>query len=200
MEAGPSEKKRKTAGPSYDAPWWRFYEQIKDASGVMLSGRCKVKNCKVFYRYSKTNGLSAFKKHADKYVTKNEEPHDQPDPHLVQSVINTDGSRTQQRYDEKGMLSEFTRYITQKEQPISMGNCLSFAQLVIRGCGQPLYKRFHHRKMVTEIKRQYNEHKNDLLATFGYVNYEVSITSDIWTTDKHGLCYSCVTAHYIDEN
>jgi hypothetical protein len=45
------------------------------------------------------------------------------------------------------------RYITQKEQPISMGNCLSFARLVIRGCGQPLYKRFHHRKMVAEIKR-----------------------------------------------
>jgi hypothetical protein len=26
MEARPSEKKMKTAGPSYDAPWWRFYE------------------------------------------------------------------------------------------------------------------------------------------------------------------------------
>jgi hypothetical protein len=49
-----------------------------------------------------------------------------------------------------------------------MGNCLSFARLVIRGYGQPLYKRFHHRKMVAEIKRQYNERKNNLLATFGY--------------------------------
>jgi hypothetical protein len=39
-------------------------------------------------------------------------------------------------------------------------------RLVIRGCGQPLYKRFHHRKIVAEIKRQYNERKNDLLATF----------------------------------
>jgi hypothetical protein len=131
MEARPSEKKRKTTGPSYDAPWWRFYEQTKDASDVMLSGRCKVKNCKVFYRYSKANDLSAFKKHADKHVAKNEEPQDQPDPHLVQSAINTDGSRTHQRYDEKRMLSEFARYIAQKEQPISMGNCLSFARLVI---------------------------------------------------------------------
>jgi hypothetical protein len=77
------------------------------------------------------------------------------------------------------MLSEFARYITQMEQPISMSNCLSFARLVIWGCGQPLYKRFHHRKMVSEIKRQYNERKNNLLATFGYVNYKVSITSDI---------------------
>jgi hypothetical protein len=98
------------------------------------------------------------------------------------------------------MLSEFAQYIAQKEQPISMGNCFSFARLVIRGCGQPLYKRFHHRKMVAEIKRQYNERKNDLLATFGYANYKVSITSDIWTAGKHGLGYSCVTAHYIDEN
>jgi hypothetical protein len=84
-------------------------------SGVMLSGRYKIKNCKDFYRYSKVNGLSAFKKHVDKYVTKNEESQDQPDPHLVQSVINTDGSRTHQRYDEKRMLSEFARYIAQKE-------------------------------------------------------------------------------------
>jgi hypothetical protein len=54
--------------------------------------------------------------------------------------------------------------------------------------------------MVAEIKRQYNEHKNDLLATFGYANYKVSITSDIWTAGKHSLGYSCITAHYIDEN
>jgi hypothetical protein len=78
-----------------------FYEQIKDASGVMLSGRCKIKNYKVFYRYSKINGLSVFKKHDDKYVEKKEETQDQPDTRLVQSVINTDGSRTHQSYDEK---------------------------------------------------------------------------------------------------
>jgi hypothetical protein len=54
--------------------------------------------------------------------------------------------------------------------------------------------------MVAKIKRQYNERKNDLLATFGYVNYKVSITSDIWTAGKYGLGYSCVTTHYIDEN
>jgi hypothetical protein len=81
-----------------------------------------------------------------------------------------------------------------------MGNCLSFVRLIIQGCGQPLYKRFHHRKIVAGIKRQYNKRKNDLLATFGYANYKVSITSDIWMADKHCLGYSCVTAHYIDEN
>jgi hypothetical protein len=146
MKAIPSEKKRKIVDPSYDAPWWYFYEQTKDASGVMLNGRCKIKNYKVFYIFSKSNGLSAFKKYVDKHVAKNEEPQDQPDPRVVQSVINTDDSRTYQRYDEKRMLSEFARYIVQKEQLISMDNCLSFARLVIRGCGQPLYKRFHHRK------------------------------------------------------
>jgi hypothetical protein len=101
---------------------------------------------------------------------------------------------------KKKILSEFAWYIAQKEQPISMGNCLSFARLVIRGCGQPLYKRFHHRKMVAGIKRQYNECKNNLLTTFRYVNYKVSITSDIWTAGQYGLGYSCVAAHYIDEN
>jgi hypothetical protein len=50
------------------------------------------------------------------------------------------------------MLSEFARYIAHKEQPISMGNYLSFARLVICGCAQPLYKRVHHKKMVNEIK------------------------------------------------
>jgi hypothetical protein len=109
-------------------------------------------------------------------VAKNEEPQDQPDSHLVQSVINTDDIRTHQRYDEKRMLSEFAQYIAPKEQLISMSNCLSFisfAWLVIRGYGQPLYKSFHHRKLVAKIKRQYNERKNDLLATFGYANYNV---------------------------
>jgi hypothetical protein len=99
MEAGPLEKKRKTACHSYDVPWWHFYEQTKDVSGVILSRICKVKNYKAFYRYSKANSLIAFKKHADKHVAKNEKPQDQPDPRIVQSVINTDGSRTHQRYD-----------------------------------------------------------------------------------------------------
>jgi hypothetical protein len=48
MEARPSEKKRKTAGSSYDAPWWNFYEQTKNVSGVVLNGRCKVKNYNIF--------------------------------------------------------------------------------------------------------------------------------------------------------
>jgi hypothetical protein len=61
MKAGPSENKRKTADPSYDAHWWHFYEQTKDVSNVILSGRCKIKNYKDFYIYSKLNGLSAFK-------------------------------------------------------------------------------------------------------------------------------------------
>jgi hypothetical protein len=73
------------------------------------------KKLQIFYRYSKVNGLSTFKKYVDKYVVKNEEPQDQPDPRLVQSIINTDGSRTHQRYDEKRMLSEFVWYIAQKE-------------------------------------------------------------------------------------
>jgi hypothetical protein len=75
---------------------------------------------KAFYKYTKANSFNAFKKYAIKHVVKNEEPQDQPDHRVVQSVINTDGSRTHQRYDKKRMLSEFARYIAQKEQPISM--------------------------------------------------------------------------------
>ena len=97
------------------------------------------------------------------------------------------------------MLTELIRYIAHKEQPIAMGNCLSFARLVIRGCGQPMYKRFHHRKMVKEIKNQFTDQKNELLAKFAIANYKISITSDIWTAGKHGLGYSCITGHYIDE-
>jgi hypothetical protein len=54
--------------------------------------------------------------------------------------------------------------------------------------------------MIAEIKKQYNERKNDLLAKFGYADYNVSITSDIWTADKHDLGYFCVIDYYIDEN
>jgi hypothetical protein len=81
-----------------------------------------------------------------------------------------------------------------------MDNYLSFARLVIRGCAQSLYKKFHHRKIINEIKKQYYERKNELLAIFGYANYKVSITSDIWTAGKHNLGYFCITAHYIDGN
>jgi hypothetical protein len=72
-----------------------------------LAKGARLKIIKFFYKYSKSNSLSAFKKYVDKYLAKNEEPQDQPDPHLVQSVINTDDSRPNQRYDEKRMLTEF---------------------------------------------------------------------------------------------
>ena len=119
---------------------------------------------------------------------------------MVQSCLNSDGTRTLVKYDEKKMLNEFARYIAKKEQPISMAYCTDFARLVIRGCGQPLYKRFHHNKMVSELKKQYVERKSELLAIFAVATNKISMTSDIWTAGKHGLSYSCVTAHYIDHD
>jgi hypothetical protein len=71
---------------------------------------------------------------------------------MIQNYLNSDGTTILIKYDEKRMLSEFARYIAKKEQPISMTYCIDFARLVIRGCGQPLYKRFHHIKMVSELK------------------------------------------------
>jgi hypothetical protein len=38
-----------------------------------------------------------------------------------------DGTRTHPKFDEARILSEMARYITHKEQPISMGGCMSFA-------------------------------------------------------------------------
>ena len=171
----------------------------KDADGVLVFSRCKVRTCKKTFIYVKSNGMSAFKKHTEGHMKSGEELQENPTPGLVQTLMNPDGTRTHQKYDEKRMLKEFARYIAHKEQPISMGNCLGSVRLIIQGCGEPLYKRFHHRKMVKELKRQYFEYKNDLLAIFAVANYKISITSDIWTAGKHGLGYSCITAHYIDE-
>jgi hypothetical protein len=45
---------------------------------------------------------------------------------MVQSCLNSDGTRTLAKYDEKRMLSEFAQYIAKKEQPISMTYCIDF--------------------------------------------------------------------------
>jgi inhibitor of KinA sporulation pathway (predicted exonuclease) len=71
---------------------------------------------------------------------------------MVQSYLNSDDTRTFVKYDEKRMLNEFARYIAKKEQPMSMTYCTDFARLVIRDCDQPLYKRLHHNKMISELK------------------------------------------------
>jgi hypothetical protein len=103
MEAEPAIKRKRPLVPTYDAPWWHFFETTKDASGVLISVKCNVKNYKVNYSYIKSNGLSSFKKHADKYLLKNEESQEHVDNHFIQSVINPDGSRTHQIYDEKNI-------------------------------------------------------------------------------------------------
>ena len=97
--------------------------------------------------------MSSFKRHAEKHERKNEEPEEDVGTRQVQTLINADGTRTNPKFDEKRMLSELARYITHKEQPISMGGCLSFSRLCIRGLGQPMYKKIHHRKLVGEIKK-----------------------------------------------
>jgi hypothetical protein len=72
---------------------------------------------------------------------------------MVENCLNSDGTRTLIKYDEKRMLNEFARYIAKKEQPISMIYCTDFTRLVIRGCGQPLYKRFHNNKIISGLKK-----------------------------------------------
>jgi hypothetical protein len=121
--------------------------------GILLSARCKVSNCKTFYNYIIKNSLSQFKKYVDKHIAKDEEPQERPDSRMVQSYLNSDVTRTHIKYDEKSILSEFTQYIYKKEQPISMGYCTNFVRLMIRGCGQPLYKMFHHNIKVYELKK-----------------------------------------------
>ena len=192
-------KRKKPTAPIYDASWWRFYEQTKDGTGKLISARCKVKDCKANYVYVQANGLSTFKKHADKHMAQNVEPQERADNQLVQTLMNSDGTRTHRRYDEKIMLREVVRYIVHKEQPISTGNCLSFARMIKMDC-ELMYKRFHHKKIIKEIARQYTERKNQLIAQFALATYKVSITSDIWTAGKHGLGYSCITGHYIDQS
>ena len=195
-------KKRKGANPTYKADWWRYYEKVYDPNDPkrVIGGKCKVKNCKARYSYSSAIGNSSLSRHATMHKDANEQPQENADPEIVQTLINADGTRTHQKYDEKRMLSEFARYIAHKEKPISMGNCLSFARLIIKGCGQPMYKRFNHRKMTKEIKKQFTDRKNELVAQFATANFKVSLTSDIWTAGKHGLSYSCITAHFIDDS
>jgi hypothetical protein len=147
-----ADKRRKRVSPTYDASWWRYYEQTLGFDGVLINARCKVSNYKTSYNYVIKNSLNEFKKHADKHIAKNEEPQKRPDIRMVQSYLNSDDTRTFVKYDEKRMLNEFARYIAKKEQPMSMTYCTDFARLVIRDCDQPLYKRLHHNKMISELK------------------------------------------------
>jgi hypothetical protein len=88
---------------------------------------------------------------------------------MVQNYLNSDGTRTLTKYDEKRMLSEFARYIAKKEQPISMTCCADFARLIIRGCGQPLYKKNHHNKIVSELK---NNMLNEKVNYWSYLQLQ----------------------------
>jgi hypothetical protein len=53
------------------------------------------------YNHKIKNGLSTFKKYANKHIEKNEEPQDRPNPRMVQSCLNSHGSRTLFKYGWK---------------------------------------------------------------------------------------------------
>jgi hypothetical protein len=93
VESG-ADKRRKGAPPTYDAPWWRYYEQTLGPDGALINARYKVSNCKSSYNYVIKNGLSQFKKYVDKHIAKNEEPQERPDTRMVQSYLNSECTRT----------------------------------------------------------------------------------------------------------
>jgi hypothetical protein len=45
-----------------------------------------------------------------------------------------------------------------------------FSRLVIRGCGQPLYKKFHHNKMVSKLKK--NNMLNEIVNYWSYLQLQ----------------------------
>jgi hypothetical protein len=96
-----NDKRRKKSLSTYDAPWWRYYEQNLGPDGVLISARCKVSKCKILYNYVRKNSLSQFKKYIDKHIAKNEEPQERLDTRIVQSCLNSDGTRSLVKYDEK---------------------------------------------------------------------------------------------------
>jgi hypothetical protein len=61
MKAGPLEKKRKIVGPSYDALWWYFYEQIKDVNGVLQEFNLKRDLKNIYFLISFDNASNNIK-------------------------------------------------------------------------------------------------------------------------------------------
>jgi hypothetical protein len=96
-------KRRKKTPPTYDAPWWRYYEQTLGPDNVLINARYKISNCKISYNYVIKNSLSQFKKYADKHIEKNEEPEERPDTRMVQNCMNLDDTRTLVKYDKKNV-------------------------------------------------------------------------------------------------
>jgi hypothetical protein len=93
---------------------WRYYEQTLGPDSILINARCKISNYKTSYNYIIKNGLNQFIKYANKHIAKNKEPQKRPDTRMVQSCLNSDGTRTLVKYDKK-MLCEFSRYIAKKE-------------------------------------------------------------------------------------
>jgi hypothetical protein len=125
----------------------------KDENDILKTLDCKVPNCKKHvFVYKQSSGMTSFKRHVEMHQKNGEIPSENAGPRQIQTFMQPDGTRTHPKFDEARMLSEMARYITHKEQPLSMGGCMSFARLVIRGCAQPMYKKIHHKKLVGEIK------------------------------------------------
>jgi hypothetical protein len=82
-----------------------------------------------FVQLCNKNGLSQFKKHADKHIAKNKESQERPDTRMVQSCLNSDGTRTLVKYDEKKMLNEFARYIAKKRTTNKYGILYRFCPI-----------------------------------------------------------------------
>ena len=98
----PTEKKtkRERTPPDYNQPWARFYEITRDKRGIMQFLDCKVKNCNRHFEYKLGSGMSSFKRHSEMHEKKHEEPSEDAQPKIIQTLINADGTRTNPKFDE----------------------------------------------------------------------------------------------------
>jgi hypothetical protein len=115
---------------------------------------------------------------------------------MVQTQFGTGGGYF--KYDPARVRKIFIKYIARGEKSMSMAYDPFFEEF-IRESFHPQYKNSYWLQMNNDLFLIFWSKRGDIYDEFKNAKYKVSITSDIWSADKHNKSYCTVTAHWITD-
>lgn len=172
---------------------WKEYEP-KLVDGVVVAAECK--HCARKICVERTHGTSSLRKHLKR--CKERKKVLRVSGQLSASIMSPDGvSIGQWTFDQALTRRELMRMIVLHELAFSLVEYDGFRRFV--SSLNPSFKMVCRKTIRNDYLKAFKEETCNLQAMFRHSKSKISLTSDMWTSNRT-MGYICITAHFIDED
>jgi hypothetical protein len=172
---------------------WKEYEPLR-VDGVVVAAECK--HCARQICAERKHGTSSLRKHLKRCKERRRAL--RVAGQLSASVMSPDGiALGQWTFNQALARRELMRMIVLHELAFSLVEYDGFRRFV--SSLNPSFKMVCRKTIKKDCPKEFKEETCNLQAMFRHSKSKISLTSNMWTSNRT-MGYICITAHYIDDN